>query len=328
MPRAVLRPVLTNRSQMSADPSQQPQHPTINIRLGTRGSQLALWQSNWVKSELEKLGVAVELIKIKTEGDIKTGSLAQIGGQGVFTKRLQIALLENEIDLAVHSLKDLPTEDHPNLTIAAVPERENTADALVSNEYGDLDSIPQGSKIGTGSVRRAAQLLHLRDDLKIEDIRGNVDTRLQKLDDGKYDAIVLASAGLVRLGLADRIAYQFEPHQLMPAVGQGALGLETRADDATTIDSVSRLSDTPSFHRASAERSMLRTLFAGCLAPVGANTVVKDGQLNLEGIVLSVDGKEKVSVSMSRPVAQSRELGEAVAKELIAKGADKLLALK
>lgn len=313
---------------MSADPSQQPQRPTVNIRLGTRGSQLALWQSNWVKSELEKLGVSVELIKIKTEGDIKTGSLAQIGGQGVFTKRLQIALLENEIDLAVHSLKDLPTEDHPNLTIAAVPERENTADALVSNDYGDLDSIPQGSIIGTGSVRRAAQLLHLRDDLKIEDIRGNVDTRLQKLDDGKYDAIVLASAGLVRLGLGDRITYQFAPHQLMPAVGQGALGLETRADDATTIDSVSQLSDTPSFHRAMAERSMLRTLFAGCLAPVGANTVVKDDQLNLEGIVLSVDGKEKVSVSMSRPVAQSRELGEAVAKELIAKGADKFLSLE
>ena len=313
---------------MPADPSQQPDSPTNNIRLGTRGSQLALWQSNWVKSELEKLGVSVELIQIKTEGDIKTGSLAQIGGQGVFTKRLQIALLENEIDLAVHSLKDLPTEDHPKLTIAAVPERENTADALVSNEYDDLDSIPQGAKIGTGSVRRAAQLLHLRDDLKIEDIRGNVDTRLQKLDDGKYDAIVLASAGLVRLGLSDRITYQFEPHQLMPAVGQGALGLETRADDSNTIDLVSQLSDPPSFHRAMAEHSMLRALFAGCLAPVGANTTVNDGQLTLEGIVLSVDGKEKVSVSMTLPVAQSRELGEAVAKELIAKGADKFLSLE
>ena len=313
---------------MPADPSQQPDSPTNNIRLGTRGSQLALWQSNWVKSELEKLGVSVELIQIKTEGDIKTGSLAQIGGQGVFTKRLQIALLENEIDLAVHSLKDLPTEDHPKLTIAAVPERENTADALVSNEYDDLDSIPQGAKIGTGSVRRAAQLLHLRDDLKIEDIRGNVDTRLQKLDDRKYDAIVLASAGLVRLGLSDRITYQFEPHQLMPAVGQGALGLETRADDSNTIDLVSQLSDPPSFHRAMAEHSMLRALFAGCLAPVGANTTVNDGQLTLEGIVLSVDGKEKVSVSMTLPVAQSRELGEAVAKELIAKGADKFLSLE
>ena len=310
---------------MPADPPSHPKSPTQTIRLGTRGSQLALWQSNWVKSELEQLGVEVELIKIKTEGDIKTGSLAQIGGQGVFTKRLQIALLENEIDLAVHSLKDLPTEDHPKLTIAAVPERENTSDALVSNNHGDLDSIPPGSKIGTGSVRRAAQLLHLRSDLEIEDIRGNVDTRLQKLDDGKYDAIVLASAGLVRLGLSDRITYQFEPHQLMPAVGQGALGLETRADDATTIEAVSQLSDPPSFHRAMAERSMLRTLFAGCLAPVGANTTAEQGELTLKGIVLSVDGKEKVSVSMTRPIAESRELGEAVAKELIAKGADKFL---
>jgi len=181
---------------MAVDPSQHPEPPTKRIRLGTRGSQLALWQSNWVKSELEQRGAVVELIKIKTEGDIKTGSLAQIGGQGVFTKRLQIALLENEIDLAVHSLKDLPTEDHPQLTIAAVPERENTSDAMVSNKFGDLDSIPRGATIGTGSVRRAAQLLHLRNDLKIEDIRGNVDTRLQKLDDGMYDAIVLASAGL------------------------------------------------------------------------------------------------------------------------------------
>ena len=312
-------------SSMPADPQQQPDNSTKTIRLGTRGSQLALWQSNWVKSELEKTGAVVELIKIKTEGDVKTGSLAQIGGQGVFTKRLQIALLENEIDLAVHSLKDLPTEDHPKLTIAAVPPRENTADALVSNDHDGLDSIPQGATIGTGSVRRAAQLLHLRGDLKVEDIRGNVDTRLQKLDEGKYDAIVLASAGLIRLGLSDRITYQFEPQQLMPAVGQGALGLETRSDDAATIEAVSQLSDRPSFHRAMAERSMLRTLFAGCLAPVGAYTTVQGDELALEGIVLSVDGKEKISVSMTRPVEGSRELGEAVAKELIAKGADKFL---
>ncbi len=311
---------------MPADSTQPtPTDASTRIRLGTRGSQLALWQSNWVKSELENLGVTVELIQIKTEGDIKTGSLAQIGGQGVFTKRLQVALLENEIDLAVHSLKDLPTEDHPDLTIAAVPPRENTADALVCNKHDDLDSIPPGSVIGTGSVRRAAQLLHLRNDLKIEDIRGNVDTRLKKLDDGKYDAIVLACAGLVRLGLKGRITHQFDPQQLMPAVGQGALGLETRADDRSTIAAVEQLSDQSSFHRAMAERSMLRTLFAGCLAPVGANTTVNEGQLTLEGIVLSVDGKEKVSAKMSLPISESKELGQAVAKELINKGADRFL---
>ena len=193
------------------------------IRLGTRASKLAMWQSNWVKSELEKNSVTVELIQIKTEGDTATGPLAQIGGQGLFTKRLQIALLENEIDLAVHSLKDLPTEDHDDLTIAAIPQREDTADAFVSNKFSDVDSLPAGATVGTGSVRRAAQILHRRDDLKIEDIRGNVDTRLKKLDDGNYDAIILASAGLKRLGLGDRITQSFTPDVLMPAVGQLSL---------------------------------------------------------------------------------------------------------
>jgi hydroxymethylbilane synthase len=300
--------------------------------LGTRGSQLALWQSNWVKSQLEGLGVQVDLIKIKTEGDIKTGSLAQIGGQGVFTKRLQIALLENEIDLAVHSLKDLPTEDHPDLTIAAVPPRETTADALVSHTVSDFESLPIGAKIGTGSVRRAAQLLHLRDDLNIEDIRGNVDTRLKKLTDENFDAIILASAGLTRLGLADQIAYSFCPEDLMPAVGQGALGLETRKDDSETIEFVGRLNCESSFHRAMSERAMLRTLFAGCLAPVGACTTIseKDGttELTLEGVVLSRDGKQRIYASESRPLAESGELGIAVAKRLIEHGADKLLAIE
>lgn len=296
-----------------------------NIRLGTRASKLAMWQSTWVKSELEKHKVAVELIQIKTEGDVKTGPLAQIGGQGLFTKRLQISLLENEIDLAVHSLKDLPTEDHPELMIAAVPPRETTSDALVSNHFSDVSSLPIGAKIGTGSVRRAAQLLHLRPDLKMEDIRGNVDTRLQKLDDGNYDAIVLASAGLVRLGLADRIKHQFQPDELMPAVGQGALGLETRQADENTIQIVSQLLHPASFHRAMAERAMLRTLFAGCLAPVGANTTVNQDQLTLHGIVLSRDGREKVSVTQTRPMIESNALGESVAKSLIEKGADKLL---
>ncbi|MDG1874341.1 MAG: hydroxymethylbilane synthase [Mariniblastus sp.] len=295
------------------------------IRLGTRGSQLAIWQSTWVKTELEKRNITVELIRIKTEGDVKTGSLSQIGGQGLFTKRLQIALLENEIDLAVHSLKDLPTEDHPELTIAAVPPRETTSDALVSNDFSDLSSLPQGAKIGTGSVRRAAQLLHLRPDLIIEDIRGNVDTRLQKLDDGNYNAIVLASAGLIRLGLGDRIRHKFQPDELMPAVGQGALGLETRKADESTIDVVSQLLHPESFHRAMAERAMLRTLFAGCLAPVGASTTASQGQLTLTGIVLSCDGREKVSVTQTMPLVESRSLGESVARALIEKGADKLL---
>jgi len=284
-----------------------------------------MWQSNWVKSKLEKLGAVVELIQIKTQGDVQTGSLSQIGGQGVFTKRLQIALLENEIDLAVHSLKDLPTEDHEQLMIAAIPPRENTSDAWVSNQASDLNSLKPGAIIGTGSVRRAAQLLHLRSDLKIKDIRGNVDTRLQKLDDGEFDAIILASAGLIRLGLAKRIAHQFQPDELMPAVGQGALGLETRSNDKATIEMVSQLNDQRSFHRAMAERSMLKTLFAGCLAPVGCHTTIVDQQLTLHGAVLSKDGKEKVSASETKPMTDSKELGQSVAKALIAKGADKYL---
>lgn len=295
------------------------------IRLGTRGSQLAMWQSNWVKTQLEKRGVDVELIKIKTEGDTQSGPLAQIGGQGLFTKRLQIALLENQIDLAVHSLKDLPTEDHPRLTIAAVPSREDRADALVSNRFRDIAALPEGATIGTGSVRRAAQLLHLRNDLKIKDIRGNVDTRLKKLDDGEFDAIVLACAGLIRLGLKTRIAYSFGPDEIMPAVGQGALGLETRHDDQPTIATVAQLTDRNSFHQSMAERSMLRTLFAGCLAPVGANTTVEGDQLTLHGIVLSRDGQHKIESQQTCPLEQSDELGQSVAQQLIDRGASQFL---
>ena len=262
------------------------------IRLGTRASKLALTQSNWVKSQLESHGHAVELIEIKTEGDIKTGPLAQIGGQGLFTKRLQIALVEKEVDLAVHSMKDLPTEDHADLMIASVPERENTSDALICRDgIEDFQSLPQGAKIGTGSVRRAAQLLHLRPDLKIHDIRGNVDTRLEKLTSEGFDGIILACAGLNRMGLSERVTHAFSETELLPAVGQGALALEVRKSDQATDEAVKKLSHDESFWRAMAERSMLRRLFAGCLAPVGAVTRIADGQLSLTGVVLSRDGK-------------------------------------
>ena len=302
-----------------------PSNKKSAIRLGTRGSQLALWQSNWVKSELEKTGVSVELIKIKTEGDIKTGSLAQIGGQGLFTKRLQVALLNDEIDLAVHSLKDLPTEDHPELTIAAVPPRETVTDALVSNRFESLKDLPPKAIIGTGSLRRAAQLLHLRPDLDIRDIRGNVDTRLNKLDDGEFDAIILASAGLLRLGFENRISYTFLPNELVPAVGQGALGLETRSVDADTISRVAALNDHPSYHRAMAERTMLRTLYAGCLSPVGAMTTVQDDSLHLRGAVLSHDGKHKIECEETNVLDESISLGRRVAEKLIDAGAAQFL---
>ena len=305
--------------------SSMPPSEATTIRLGTRGSKLAMWQSTWVKGELEKLGHAVELIQIKTEGDIKTGPLAQIGGQGLFTKQLQVALAENEIDLAVHSLKDLPTEDAPGLSVAAIPTRETTDDAIVCTDATKLEDLPAGAIIGTGSVRRGAQILHLRQDLNIRDIRGNVDTRLQKLDSGEYDAIVLAAAGLTRLGLQNRISFRFDSRRLLPAVGQGALGLETRSDDDATRDALKELNHSQSFASAMSERSMLRRLFAGCLAPVGARTEIENETLTLTGVVLSRNGTERIEASASDSVDRHWQLGIKVAEKLIESGADKLL---
>ena len=299
------------------------------IRLGTRGSKLAMWQSKWVKQELEKRGVKVELIQIRTQGDIKTGSLSQIGGQGLFTKQLQVALSANEIDLAVHSLKDLPTEDAGGLKIAAIPERETTDDAICSRQglgAKSLDRLPAGSVVGTGSVRRAAQILNQRPDLVIQDIRGNVDTRLAKLDSGEYDAIVLAAAGLTRLGLEHRISFRFEQKYMLPAVGQGALGLETRSNDESVLAAVAKLNHRHSFASALAERSMLRRLYAGCLAPVGARCEVEDDSITLTGVVLSRDGKIRIEAEESAACDDYEQLGISVAEKLIQSGADKLLA--
>jgi len=311
-------------------------NPT-KIRLGTRASQLALWQSNWVRDQLISRGVEVELIEIRTAGDIATEPLAQIGGQGLFTKRLQDALLNQQIDLAVHSLKDLPTEDHPQLCIAAIPPREIRNDALIvaaaqqataaadSSPNDLLMNLRNGATIGTGSVRRAAQLLHLRPDLNIVDIRGNVDTRLKKLDAGEYDAIILAAAGLTRLGWKDRIGYLFPFHDLTPAVGQGALGLETRSDDSSTIELLQPLNHPDSFYAAIAERAMLRTLFAGCLSPVGAETTVSGDELSLRGVVLSRDGRQKIESQLSGPLVNAKELGVDVAETLFKNGAGPIL---
>ncbi|MCH2183237.1 MAG: hydroxymethylbilane synthase [Mariniblastus sp.] len=295
------------------------------IRLGTRGSQLAMWQSTWVAQQLESRGLAVELIRIQTDGDVQTGPLAQIGGQGLFTKRLQQALLDNEIDLAVHSLKDLPTHTDPRLTIAAVPTRECPFDSLVSNQARCLDDLPERAIVGTGSVRRIAQLKYIRPDLDIRDIRGNIDTRISKLDAGEFDAIVLASAGLLRLSLADRIAYQFQVEEMAPAVGQGALGLETRRDDGVTRQSLEPLNDPVSFCQVSAERSLLQTLQAGCLAPVAAWTEIEGDQLSLTGFVLSPDGRTKIESRQTLPASHSMELGNQVGQQLKEQGAEEFL---
>jgi hydroxymethylbilane synthase len=307
------------------------------LRLGTRASPLARWQAGWVADQLAAQGVAVELVPITTQGDVHTGPLGQIGGQGLFTKELQRALLEGQIDLAVHSLKDLPTAAVPGLVLAAVPARESTADCLLCRQAESLDALPQGARVGTGSLRRKAQLLHHRPDLVIEEIRGNVDTRLRKLEQGQYDAIVLAEAGLRRLGLAERITQILPRAIMLPAVGQGALGLETRADDAATQQAVKPLDDRATRAAVLAERALLAALRAGCLAPVAALAELQQDQLVLTAAVLSPDGRQKLSaeahVTCSDPLPQAAldslacRLGEEVAQRLLSQGAQQLIEL-
>jgi hydroxymethylbilane synthase len=297
----------------------------IQLRLGTRASKLARWQADWAAQRLRELGHAVEIILVTTEGDVATGPLGQIGGQGLFTKRIQQALLDNEIDFAVHSLKDLPTEAVNGLILAAVPERASCGDALVNNTGATLDKLPEGALIGTGSKRRQTQLLHARPDLKVSDIRGNVDTRLRKLDDGLFDAIVLAEAGLDRLGLNDRITQVLPRSVMLPAVGQGALGLEAREGDDQTLGALARLNHLESESSVLAERSLLAALRAGCLAPVGAWCRFEHDHLQLDAAVLSEDGRQRVSVEMSGPTHDALGLGVRAAEALQEQGAASII---
>ncbi len=295
------------------------------LRLGTRASALARWQADWVAGRLKQLGVEVEMVLITTEGDVATAPLGQVGGQGLFTKRIQQALLDDEIDVAVHSLKDLPTEAVTGLTIAAVPQRESASDVLVTNAAKDLDTLPHGARVGTGSMRRRAQLLHHRSDLQILEIRGNVDTRLRKLDEGQYDAIILAEAGLKRLGLQERITQVLPPSLMLPAIGQGALGIEAREDDAQTLAILKQLDDASTRSAVLAERAMLATLRGGCLAPVGAWGRVEEGQLILDGVVLSGDGFKRLQATASGPSDMPASVGNEVGQKLLDAGAQALI---
>lgn len=294
------------------------------IRLGTRSSALARWQADWVAAQLRALGVAVEVVFVTTSGDQKQAPLAAIGGAGLFTKEIQQALLAGQIDLAVHSLKDLPTEQPAGLCLAAVPPRESPWDVLLTRGGGGLADLPQGAVVGTGSLRRRAQMLHVREDLAMAEIRGNVDTRLRKLDEGQFDAIVLAEAGLKRLGLTSHAQHLLSA-EVLPAVGQGALGLEVRANDDATIEAISPLNDAASHAAVLAERAMLAALRAGCLAPVGAWGRLVERQLLLRGRVLSVDGRQMVQCERSSDPADAQSLGHMVADELLAAGAADLL---
>ena len=305
------------------------------LKLGTRGSALALWQSNWVASQLREFGFSVEMVEISTQGDVRSGPIGAIGSQGVFTKEIQRALLDEEVDFAVHSLKDLPTEEITGLCLTCVPPRERVGDVLVSNTISSFDGMAEGAVVGTGSMRRKAQLLNQRPDLQVKDIRGNVDTRLQKLDDGQYDAIILAESGLKRLGLVERINHVIDRAVMIPAVGQGALGLECRTQDSEVREILAHLNDSESFISVTAERAMLRALRAGCLAPVGAFAEIAEERLQLQGVVLSGTGNQRVDaesevvlaqLSESQQVDAADELGRAVAKNLIAQGATGLIA--
>lgn len=308
------------------------------IRLGTRGSPLARWQADWVAARLAAEGAKVEMVEIVTRGDRQDwGPIAAAGAQGAFTKEIQRALLERHIDLAVHSLKDLPTEPVEGLCLAAVPERESSNDVLVSGGGLNVDQLQRGARIGTGSIRRRAQLWHLRRDLAMLDIRGNVETRLRKLDEGQFDAIVLAAAGLKRLGLAGRISQVLPPAVMLPAIGQGALGLEARRDDQTIQSLLARLDHAPTHLAVVAERAMLSALRGGCLAPVAALARFEpDGRLHLTGAVLSADGAVRLEAACFAEMAEvagptddslraADRLGRQAADELLAQGAAALI---
>lgn len=305
------------------------------IRIATRASRLALWQAEHV-ARLLRLAVPlidVEIVHVTTTGDQdQTDPLRSFGGVGVFTREVQKAVLDGRADIAVHSLKDLPTEPVSGLCLAAVPEREKSGDALVlpvsgnaAAPAGDLQSLPQGARIGTGSLRRQAQLLHARPDLQLLEIRGNVETRLRKLDEGEYDAIVLAVAGLTRLGFESRISQLLFPPMMYAAVGQGALGIECRNDALPLRVLLRKIEDPVARTRVTAERSLLAKLRAGCHAPVGVMTRLLGGDLRLEAVVLSADGTQKITATGSAPLAQAFALGEQVAADLLQQGAGALI---
>lgn len=294
-------------------------------RIGTRGSKLALWQAEWVAGQLNQRGISTELVIISTSGDTSTAPLSQVGGQGLFTKEIQRELIDGRVDVAVHSLKDLPTVNIEELVLASVPIRESTADCLISGSGASFLQLPPGARIGTGSLRRAAQLRAWRTDIQVVSIRGNVDSRLRKLDEGQYDAIILAAAGLTRLKLTGRISEVLPVEFILPAIGQGALGLECRRDDKDTYDRLQLLDDPATHAAVLAEREFLRTLLAGCLAPVAGQAVCNQSQLRLQGKVLSADGTESLHGQIVGDQRDASLLGHKLAQQLLAQGAQKLI---
>jgi hydroxymethylbilane synthase len=298
------------------------------LRIGTRGSPLALWQARHVAELLRGVVLErpIELVEIETVGDqVRDVPLVLLGGDGAFTKAIQQALLDRRVDVAVHSLKDLPTFRVEGLMLAAVPKRGPTGDAFVSRKHRAFVELPAGAVVATSSLRRRAQLLQRRPELNLTDMRGNVETRLRKLVEQDLDGIILAQAGLVRLGLADQITEVLDATWMFPAVGQGALGLECRCDDDATRVIVDRLNDATTRWAVLAERAMLRGLGGGCQVPIGAVTKITEGDLTLRGVVLPPDGSQRVEAEIVGPMEQAESLGQELADRLRARGAGELL---
>ena len=294
------------------------------LRIGSRGSQLALWQANHVSGLLRAQGHQVEIEVIKTTGDKVTEvALAQVGTKGMFTKEIEEALAERRVHLAVHSLKDLPTELATTFTLAAVMKRQDPRDVFLSLRYNRFIELPQGGRVGTSSLRRQAQIKSVRPDLNIFPLRGNVDTRLRKLESGEFDAIILAAAGLNRLERTERVREVLPVDVMCPAVGQGALGIEARADDAATVKELAFLDDIAARRTTAAERALLRTLGGGCQVPIGAYAEAVDGALKLTAIVAQPDGSEVLREQQTG--SDPEELGVRVGKRLLARGAEAIL---
>jgi hydroxymethylbilane synthase len=301
---------------------------TERLRIATRKSPLALWQAEHVRTRLLQThpGLQVELVTMSTQGDrVLDSPLAKIGGKGLFVKELEQGMLEGRADIAVHSMKDVPVEFPPGLGIGVILEREDPQDAFVSNRFGSIDELPMGARVGTSSLRRQCQLRALRPDLQLLDLRGNVNTRLSRLDLGDYDAIVLACAGLKRLGMAARITRALAPEELLPAIGQGVIGIECRMEDDPVRKLIEPLEHGPTRLRIQAERAFNATLAGGCQAPVAGFSVLDDDLLELRGLVGWPDGSEIVRGQISGPTQDAETLGQELAEELLARGARPIL---
>jgi len=297
------------------------------LRIGSRGSLLAKWQANFVRQQLKRVsGVESEIVLIKTSGDhFRHAPVGQIGLKGIFIKELEDALLDGRIDVAVHSVKDVPTETPRGLTFPAVLRREDVRDCVVSGSGAGLSALRHAARIGTSSLRRQSQVRHFRPDLDVRELRGNVDTRMRKAESGEYDAVVLAKAGLDRLGWTHRITEILSTQICLPAVGQGALGIEARSGDGELVEMLGRLDDAETRWAILAERALLAELQGGCQVPIGAWARIERNELVLEACVASVDGTDYIRERASGPIAEADTLGRSVARALVAGGADRVL---